>query len=91
MLIVWRKDDPFFTVEGAENYLKDLPKAQLHLLDTGHFALEEELNLIADKMKHFLDIQVVGEGCTSAHNNRAKYRVDVDAATGAVLGTEEAH
>jgi pimeloyl-ACP methyl ester carboxylesterase len=54
MLIVWGKNDPFFTVEGAEAYLKDLPKAELHLLDTGHFALEEELDFIADKMKKFL-------------------------------------
>ncbi len=54
MLIVWGKNDPFFTVEGAEAYLKDLPKAQLHLLDTGHFALEEELEFIADKMNQFL-------------------------------------
>ena len=54
MLIVWGKNDPFFTVEGAEAYLKDLPKAQLHLLDTGHFALEEELDFIADKMIQFL-------------------------------------
>ena len=54
MLIVWGKKDPFFTVEGAEAYLKDLPKAELHLLDTGHFALEEELDFIADKMNKFL-------------------------------------
>jgi len=54
MLIVWGKNDPFFTVEGARAYLKDLPKAELHLLDTGHFALEEELESIADKMNRFL-------------------------------------
>ncbi|WP_260734531.1 alpha/beta fold hydrolase [Tunturiibacter lichenicola] len=54
MLIVWGKNDPFFTVAGAEAYLQDLPKAELHLLDTGHFALEEELEFIADKMKSFL-------------------------------------
>jgi len=54
MLIVWGKNDPFFTVQGAEAYLKDLPKAELHLLETGHFALEEELDFIADKMNRFL-------------------------------------
>jgi len=54
MLIVWGKNDPFFTVEGAQAYLQDLPKAKLHLLDTGHFALEEELELIASKMNEFL-------------------------------------
>jgi pimeloyl-ACP methyl ester carboxylesterase len=54
MLIVWGKNDPFFPAPGAEAYLKDLPKAELHLLDTGHFALEEELEFIADKMNRFL-------------------------------------
>jgi pimeloyl-ACP methyl ester carboxylesterase len=54
MLILWGKNDPFFTVAGAEAYLADLPKAQLHLLDTGHFALEEELGFIADEMNRFL-------------------------------------
>jgi pimeloyl-ACP methyl ester carboxylesterase len=36
-LILWRKNDPFFTVEGAKAYQRDLPKAELHLLDTGPF------------------------------------------------------
>lgn len=40
-LITWGKNDPFFTEAGARAYLKDLPEAELHLLDTGHFALEE--------------------------------------------------
>lgn len=39
-LIVWGKYDPFFTVEGAKAYKRDLPNAELHLLDAGHFALE---------------------------------------------------
>jgi pimeloyl-ACP methyl ester carboxylesterase len=46
-LIVWGKNDPFFTVEGAEAYLRDIPKAELHLLDTGHFALEDSSAFIA--------------------------------------------
>jgi hypothetical protein len=39
---VWGKNDPFFTVEGPKEYQRDLPKAEPYLLDTGHFALEEE-------------------------------------------------
>jgi pimeloyl-ACP methyl ester carboxylesterase len=39
-LIVWGRDDAFFTPAGAEAYLRDLPDAELHLFDTGHFALE---------------------------------------------------
>jgi hypothetical protein len=55
-------------VEGAEAYLKDLPKAQLYLLDTGHFALEEELEFIADKMKEFLaERLIVGEASPHLH------------------------
>ncbi len=54
MLIAWGKNDPFFTVEGANAFQRDLPKAELHLLDTGHFALEEESEAIAKHMVRFL-------------------------------------
>ena len=53
-LIVWGERDPFFTVEGARAYLRDLPKAELHLLPTGHTALEEEGEAIAEHIRHFL-------------------------------------
>lgn len=49
-LIVWGRNDPFFTVEGAQAYLRDIPKAELHLLDTGHFALEDSSEFIAQKI-----------------------------------------
>ncbi|HZZ41196.1 MAG TPA: alpha/beta hydrolase [Acidobacteriaceae bacterium] len=52
-LIVWGKNDPFFTVEGAQAYLRDIPKAELNLLDTGHFALEDSCELIAQKIIEF--------------------------------------
>ncbi|MGW4209423.1 alpha/beta fold hydrolase [Lentzea sp. NPDC004789] len=52
-LIVWGKGDPFFLVPGATAYLRDLPDAQLHLLDTGHFALEEDLAEIAALIRGF--------------------------------------
>lgn len=53
-LITWGKGDPFFTEAGARAYLRDLPKAELHLLDTGHFALEEDGDLIAGYILNFL-------------------------------------
>ena len=53
-LIVWGKNDPFFTVDGAKAYLHDIPKAELHLLDTGHFALEDSSDFIAEKIVSFL-------------------------------------
>ena len=54
MLVVWGINDPFFTVEGAKAYQRDLPRAELHLIDTGHFALEDSADFIAERMKHFL-------------------------------------
>jgi pimeloyl-ACP methyl ester carboxylesterase len=53
MLIVWGKNDPFFTVEGAKAYQRDLPKAKLHLIDAGHFALEEASDFIAGCIREF--------------------------------------
>jgi len=52
-LIVWGKNDPFFTVQGAQAYLRDIPKAELHLLDTGHFALEESHEFIGQQITKF--------------------------------------
>jgi pimeloyl-ACP methyl ester carboxylesterase len=53
-LIVWGKHDVFFTLAGARAYLRDLPNAQLHLLDAGHFALETHGEEIARAMLEFL-------------------------------------
>lgn len=54
-LIVWGANDPFFTADGARAYLDDLPQAQLHLLDTGHFALATHLEEIAARVGAFVD------------------------------------
>ncbi|HEX2115714.1 MAG TPA: alpha/beta hydrolase [Alphaproteobacteria bacterium] len=54
-LIVWGKNDVIFPAEGARAYLRDLPNAELHLLDSGHFALEDKGSEIAALMKSFLD------------------------------------
>lgn len=54
-LVVWGKNDPFFTVEGARAYARDIPHIETHILDAGHFALEEEAARIADLMSDFLD------------------------------------
>ncbi|TXJ78987.1 alpha/beta hydrolase [Streptomyces lavendulae] len=53
-LITWGTGDPFFTVPGARAYLRDLPAAELHLFDTGHFALEDHLPRIAPLIAGFL-------------------------------------
>ena len=54
MLITWGKNDQIFPAAGAAPYLRDLPKAELHLLDTGHFALEEDSAVIGSLMRSFL-------------------------------------
>lgn len=54
MLIVWGTNDPFFTVEGAKAYRRDIPRAELHLIDTGHFALEDSGEFIAERIREFL-------------------------------------
>jgi len=53
-LIVWGENDPFFTADGARAFLRDLPRADLHLLQTGHFALEEKLGEIASHVARFM-------------------------------------
>ncbi len=53
-LIVWGRNDVIFPAEGAHPYLRDLPDAELHLLDTGHFALEDKGEEIAGLMRDFL-------------------------------------
>ena len=54
-LIVWGRNDPAFIAEGAKAYLKDLPKAELHLIDAGHFAVEEQPVEIAKYVLGFLE------------------------------------
>ena len=53
-LIVWGKNDAIFPADGATPYLRDLPAAELHLLDTGHFALEDKGDEVARLMRDFL-------------------------------------
>jgi len=58
VLVVWGKNDPFFGVAGAEGFKRDLKNVEFHLLDTGHFALEEEGPFIIETMGKFLDKNV---------------------------------
>jgi len=53
-LIVWGKNDPSFIADGAKAYLKDVPRAELHLLDAGHFAVEEKPGEIAQYILGFM-------------------------------------
>lgn len=53
-LVAWGKNDVFFGVEGALAFQKDLNDVELHLLNTGHFPLEEDLDVSASLIKRFL-------------------------------------
>ena len=53
-MIVWGKNDYIFPAEGAHPYKRDLENIDFHLLDTGHFALEEDGDEIAYLMTCFM-------------------------------------
>jgi len=54
MLVVWGKNDEIFVAAGAEPYKRDNPSAEIHMLDTGHFALETHGPEIARLIREFL-------------------------------------
>jgi len=55
LLAIWGKNDPFFIPAGAEAFRRDIPGAQVKMLDTGHFALETHVVEIAAEMRKFFD------------------------------------
>jgi pimeloyl-ACP methyl ester carboxylesterase len=60
-IVFWGQKDAFFTPEGGEAYLTDLPEAEMHRLAAGHFALEESLDEIAEGMHRFYLSNVRGK------------------------------
>lgn len=63
-LIFWGQNDIFFTPEGGEAYLADLPNAEIHRLDSGHFAIEDSLDVIAANLRRFYDERVAARVAT---------------------------
>jgi pimeloyl-ACP methyl ester carboxylesterase len=61
-LLPWGKNDQFFPPDGAHAYLRDLPDAELHLLDTGHFATATHHDELAELIADFLDRRVIDTG-----------------------------
>jgi pimeloyl-ACP methyl ester carboxylesterase len=53
LLAVWGKNDAFFIPPGAEAFKRDLPKAEVEFVDSGHFALETHVDVIAASMRRF--------------------------------------
>lgn len=58
LLAVWGKNDEIFVPPGAEAYLRDLPEAEIHMLDTGHFAIETHGKEISTLILNFLNRKV---------------------------------
>jgi pimeloyl-ACP methyl ester carboxylesterase len=58
-LILWGQNDIFFSKDGGEAYLNDLPKAEIHRLDSGHFAIEDCLADITSNIERFYIEKVV--------------------------------
>jgi pimeloyl-ACP methyl ester carboxylesterase len=57
-VIFWGQNDPFFSPAGGEAFLTDLPKAEMHRLNAGHFATEDNLPFIASHIVSFYDTHV---------------------------------
>lgn len=54
MLVLWGRYDQSFIVPGAEQFRRDLPRAEVHILDAGHFALDEQPAQVAQLTRAFL-------------------------------------
>lgn len=59
LLAAWGRHDAFFLPAGAKAYARDVPEAEIHLLDAGHFALHTRCAEIAGLIDDFLDRRLV--------------------------------
>jgi pimeloyl-ACP methyl ester carboxylesterase len=66
LLAVWGKNDPFFLPPGAEAYKRDIPDAEIHLVDAGHFALETHCREIATYVLDFLERNLAVKSSSAA-------------------------
>ena len=65
-IIFWGQDDIFFTREGGDAYLADLPDAEMHRLEGGHFVVEEYLEYVASHVRRFYAQRVAGRELLTA-------------------------
>jgi pimeloyl-ACP methyl ester carboxylesterase len=54
LLVLWGKYDPSFSLAEAEAYRRDAPRAEVHVLDAGHFALDTAADQIAQLIRNFM-------------------------------------
>jgi pimeloyl-ACP methyl ester carboxylesterase len=59
LLVLWGKYDPSFALPEAEAYRRDVPEAEIHILDAGHFALDEKVDEAAALIRGFLAKQKI--------------------------------
>ncbi|MDE2356437.1 MAG: alpha/beta hydrolase, partial [Alphaproteobacteria bacterium] len=69
-LVVWGANDPSFIAAGAIAFRTDLPGAEIHLLDAGHFALEEKNDEIARLILRFM-ARLPGGAVAAPHSTAA--------------------
>ena len=81
-LLPWGQNDQFFPPEGARAYLRDLAEAELHLLDTGHFATATHHDEIAELVADFLETHVARDAGRAAATPRAGTAPSRQATTG---------
>ncbi len=55
LLVLWGRYDPSFAMPEAEAYRRDVPDAEIHILDAGHFALDEKVDEAATLIRAFLE------------------------------------
>src|SRR5499425_1447277 len=65
VLAVWGKNDPFFLPPGAEAFKRDIPGAEVHFYDTGHFALETHHREIGEAIREFLGRKLASKVTTA--------------------------
>jgi pimeloyl-ACP methyl ester carboxylesterase len=65
LLAVWGKNDPFFLPPGAEAFKRDIPSAEVHFYDTGHFALETHHREIGEAIREFLGRKFASKATTA--------------------------
>jgi pimeloyl-ACP methyl ester carboxylesterase len=64
LLAIWGGNDEIFGPDGARAFRRDLPDAEIVLADGGHFLLESHLDLVAGRVRHFLDTSIAPTGAS---------------------------
>lgn len=72
LLAVWGRNDPFFLPAGAEAFRRDQPESEVHLYETGHFALETHAAEIATIIGDFLERKLPESLHRAAHASSRK-------------------